>query len=72
MPAPSDGTFKQIQVPTMKLRRSWRVWTLLLVVLAAAGAAIFAFSSDDVVVVKPAYGPAVQAIYATGRVEPAS
>jgi len=54
----------------MKLRRSWRVWTLLLVVLAAAGAAIFAFSSDDVVVVKPAYGPAVQAIYATGRVEP--
>src|SRR3569832_295249 len=54
----------------MKLRRSWLVWALLLVVLAAIGATIFTLSSDDSVVVRPAYGPAVLAIYATGRVEP--
>lgn len=46
------------------------VFTLLFVILAAGGGFIFFYSPPTVTVVHPARGPAVEAVYATGEVEP--
>lgn len=46
------------------------IFTLLLVTLAAGGGFIFFYSQPTVTVAHPVRGPAVEAVYATGEVEP--
>jgi multidrug efflux system membrane fusion protein len=53
------------------MRRHWILWTIVTAILAGAtGGAYWLLRPTALVVTHPAYGPAVQAVYATGTVEP--
>ncbi|MGZ9097218.1 MAG: efflux RND transporter periplasmic adaptor subunit [Micavibrio sp.] len=51
--------------------KSWKIWLLMIAILLASGGAYFFLRpATAIAVVHPARGPAVQAVYATGTVEP--